>query len=368
MMRLATGFPEVILEAVIHARPPQRLFASDNLAGAHPVVVEALVAANAGHALPYGADSYTRRLESVVAELFDHDVVVRPVFGGTGANVVALSCALGQGQAIACSSVAHIAVDEAGAPERLLGAKLIGLPHVQGKIAPDSVRSLAALRGSQHHAPAGVLSITQTTEMGTVYSPTELRQIVDAAREMDMHVHMDGARLANAVAALGGDRRALRQITVDAGVDVLSFGGAKNGLMFGELVVFFDRRLAEASLNVRKQLTQLPSKMRYVSAQYLAILENDLFIDLARHANARATDLFTQVSDIHSLGLRDAPQANSLFPTIEQRPKTELQEWSFFWDWDVATNLCRWMTAWDTTGEDVEAFGRGIRECLGDKA
>lgn len=343
-----------------------RPFASDNLAGAHPSVIQALIEANVGHALPYGADPYTERLEAAVSELFDHDVVVRPVFGGTGANVVALSCLLDQGQAVACSSVAHIAVDEAGAPERLLGAKLIGLPHSRGKISPDALQSLAALRGSQHHAPAGVLSITQTTEMGAVYEADELRQLVSCARDLEMVVHMDGARLANAVAALGGDRKTLREITVGAGVDVLSFGGTKNGLMFGELVVFFDRRLANGSLNVRKQLTQLPSKMRYVSAQYLAVLHDDLFIDLARHANEMAAALFDQVAHIDSLRLRDRPQANSLFPTIGTPAKKELQEWSFFWDWDVANNLCRWMTAWDTTTDDVDAFARGIRERLAD--
>lgn len=362
------GFPCVILDPVIKAAPPQRLFASDNLAGAHPAVLEALVAANVGHALPYGADSYTHRLETAIAELFDHDVVVRPVFGGTGANVVALGCALGPGQAVACSTVAHIAVDEAGAPERLLGAKLIGLPHASGKIFAESVISLAALRGSQHHAPAGVLSITQTTEMGTVYTPSEIRDLTAAARHMDMYVHMDGARLANAVAALGGNRQSLRDVTVGAGVDVLSFGGAKNGLMFGELVVFFNRRLAEHSLNVRKQLTQLPSKMRYVSAQYLAILNDDLFIELARQANARATELFDLVAHIESLGLRERPQANSLFPTLELPVKEQIQNWSFFWDWDLASNLCRWMTAWDTTSDDVIAFTQGIRECLDHRA
>lgn len=356
----------MILDHVINSPSPLRPFASDNLAGAHPTVIQALIEANVGHALPYGADPYTERLEVAVSELFDHDVVVRPVFGGTGANVVALSCVLGQGEAVACSSVAHIAVDEAGAPERLLGAKLIGLPHVQGKISPHSLQSLAPLRGSQHHAPAGVLSITQTTEMGTVYSAAELHHLVGIAHDLEMHVHMDGARLANAVAALGGDRKTLREITVGAGVDVLSFGGTKNGLMFGELVVFFDRRLANNSLNVRKQLTQLPSKMRYVSAQYLALMQDDLFIDLARHANERAGELFDRVAHIESLRLRDRPQANSLFPTLEPSVKASLQEWSFFWDWDIASNLCRWMTAWDTSSADVEAFSRGIVECLAD--
>jgi threonine aldolase len=326
--------------------------------------MEAVQRANRGHALPYGLDDYTVRLEHAMSDLFDHDVVVRPVFGGTGANVLALSCLARSGDAVACTQVAHIAVDEAGAPEHIIGAKLIGLPHVNGKMSTDDVRALASLRNSQHHAPAGVLSITQATEYGTVYSIDEVRSLVSAAREMEMRVHMDGARIANAVASLGGNRDTLRQMTSKAGVDVLSFGGTKNGLLFGEVVVFFDRALAERSMNLRKQVTQLPSKMRYVSAQYLALLEDDLFLQLARHANHMAADLHRQVRDIESLQIDQPPAVNSLFPTLAPDVKRDLQEWSFFWDWDVSQHLVRWMTAWDTTPEDVQMFAAGVRERL----
>ena len=349
---------------MIQSPAPQRQFASDNLAGAHPLVLEAVSRANAGHALPYGLDDYTVRLERAMAELFDHDVVVRPVFGGTGANVLALSCLARPGDAVACSSVAHIAVDEAGAPEHIVGTKLIGLPHLQGKISPADVRALAATRNSQHHAPAGTLSITQATEYGAIYSIAEVVSLVKAAREMDMRVHMDGARIANAVAALGGGRDTLRQMTSKAGIDALSFGGTKNGLLFGEVVVFFDRSLAEYSLNLRKQVTQLPSKMRFVSAQYLALLEDDLFLDLAGHANAMARDLHSRLADIDSLCIELPPVVNSLFPTLAPAAKRDLQEWSFFWDWDVPANLVRWMAAWDTTSEDVQRFADGVRERL----
>lgn len=326
--------------------------------------MEAVQRANRGHALPYGLDDYTVHLEHAMSDLFDHDVVVRPVFGGTGANVLALSCLARSGDAVACTQVAHIAVDEAGAPEHIIGAKLIGLPHVNGKMSTDDVRALASLRNSQHHAPAGVLSITQATEYGTVYSIDEVRSLVSAAREMEMRVHMDGARIANAVASLGGNRDTLRQMTSKAGVDVLSFGGTKNGLLFGEVVVFFDRALAERSMNLRKQVTQLPSKMRYVSAQYLALLEDDLFLQLARHANHMAADLHSQVRDIESLQIDQPPAVNSLFPTLAPDVKRDLQEWSFFWDWDVSLHLVRWMTAWDTTPEDVQMFAAGVRERL----
>ena len=358
------GFCGSDTERVIRTRPPGRSFASDNLAGAHPAILAALSAANEGHALPYGADDHTRRLEDEMCRLFDHDVIIRPVFGGTGANVVALGCALAPGEAVACSAVAHIAVDEAGAPERLLGAKLIGLPHVSGKISVDAVSALSGLRGSQHHAPAGALSLTQATEMGTLYTIPEIQTLAEAAHALDMRVHMDGARIANAVAALGGDRRTLRDMTVGAGVDLLSFGGTKNGIFFGELVVFFDRKLAEHSLNLRKQMTQLPSKMRFVSAQYLALIEDDLFIKLAHQSNLRAADLYHAVSDISELNMHAAPQVNSLFPTLAPGVKKALQDWSFFWDWDPSSGLCRWMTAWDTTADDVETFVAGVRECL----
>lgn len=296
--------------------------------------------------------------------LFDHDVIIRPVFGGTGANVTALACAMSPGEAVACSSVAHIAVDEAGAPERLLGTKLVGLDHRRGKVAPADVAALERLRGSQHHAPVGVLSITQATEMGSLYSADEVRALCAVAHETGMRVHMDGARISNAVAALGGNRQALRDITVGAGVDVLSFGGTKNGLVFGEVIVFFDRGLAERSLNLRKQMTQLPSKMRFVSAQYLALLRDDLFISTARHANRMAALLHDRLANIESLNLGPRPEVNSLYPTIEGNARRDLQEWAFFWDWDVDRDLCRWMTAWDTTDADVETFAAGVRERL----
>ena len=349
---------------MIQSPAPQRHFASDNLAGAHPLVVEAVQRANVGHALPYGMDDYTARLEQAMSDLFDHDVIVRPVFGGTGANVLALSCLARPGDAVACTSVAPIAVDEAGAPEHIIGTKLIGLPHANGKMSTDDLRALASLRNSQHHAPAGTLSITQATEYGTVYSIDEVRALVSVAREMEMRVHMDGARIANAVASLGGDRDTLRQMTSKAGIDVLSFGGTKNGLLFGEVVVFFDRALAERSLNLRKQVTQLPSKMRFVSAQYLALLEDDLFLQLARHANDMAADLHQRVRDIASLKIDQPPAVNSLFPTLAPEVKRDLQDWSFFWDWNVSEHLVRWMTAWDTTPEDVQMFAAGVRERL----
>jgi threonine aldolase len=346
----------------MHLGPaPSRWLASDNAAGAHPLVLEALVAANAGHSLAYGADPITARTEEAFRALFDADVVTRFVYGGTGANVFGLACMLQKADAIVCSSWAHIAVDEAGAPERFLGAKLITIPSPDGKIRPDDLLALEHLRGSQHHAPPGVLSITQATELGTLYTPSEVRALCETAHAMGMSVHMDGARIANATAALGGSRSTLRSFTIDAGVDVLTFGGTKAGAVFGEAVVFLTPQFAERSLNIRKQTTQLHSKMRYISAQYEALLTNDLFIELGLQANAGAQLLFDRVCDIGSLQLHERPQVNSIFPVVPQPQRAALQEWSFFWDWNTACDQVRWMTAWDVSDADIATFADGVR-------
>lgn len=352
-------------DRVIALDPPARWFASDNAAGAHPLVLESIVAANAGHALAYGADPLTARVEADFCALFDADVVTRFVYGGTGANVFALSCMLQKADAVVCSNWAHIAVDEAGAPERFLGAKLILLESADAKVTPDQLRSLDALRGSQHHAPPGVLSITQATELGTLYSADEVRALCDAAHDMGMTVHMDGARIANATASLGGTRETLRSFTIDAGVDVLTFGGTKAGAVFGEAVVFLNTALAERSLTIRKQTTQLHSKMRYISAQYGALLADDLFIELGSRANSGARRLWERVGEMSVLGLGQAPTVNSLFPIVPQPQRGLLQEWSFFWDWNPARDQVRWMTAWDVTDEDVDVFVAGVRMAFG---
>lgn len=340
---------------------PLRWFASDNAAGAHPQVLDALVAANAGHALAYGQDDWTRRATLAFCELFDRDVEVLFTFGGTGANVVALSCILPPAHAIACSRWAHIAVDEAGAPERFLGTKLILLDSIDGTVQPADVAGLKPLLGSQHHAPPGVLSLTQTTEMGAVWSVDALRDACAAARDLGLRVHLDGARIANASAALGG-RTALREMVAD--VDVLSFGGTKAGAVYGEAVVFFDPSLARHAMNLRKQATQLPSKMRFVAAQYEALLADDLFIELGRRSNTAARRLHERLCDLVDLDLGSPPQANSLFPRLEPGAKSILQDWSFFWDWDLSDRRVRWMTAWDTSDDDVERFADGIRWVL----
>jgi len=314
--------------------------------------------ANAGHAPAYGEDRWTRECEGAFQELFG-DVTTLLTFNGTGANVLALGSMLGPAEAVVCTEWAHIATDETGAPERILGAKVLDRPSVDGKLRPEQLDELAHLIGVVHHAQPGVVSITQSTELGTVYTASEVAALCEAAHRLGMTVHMDGARIANATAALGGDVATLRSFTVDAGVDVLTFGGTKNGLLGGEAVVFLRPELARRAGYVRKQVTQLPSKMRFVAAQFLALLDGDLWIDLAAHANRMAALLHGEVVGLPGLEAA-SPQVNSIYPTLPSELIAPLQAWSFFWDWDVARHQVRWMTAWDTTPEDVDDFVAGV--------
>lgn len=339
-------------------QPPDRSFASDNAAGAHPAVLEAVARANHGHALAYGDDAWTKECEGAFRELFG-DVTTLLTFNGTGANVLGLASLLGPAEAVVCTDWAHIATDETGAPERILGAKLIDLPAPDGKLRPEQIEDLAHLLGVAHHAQPGVVSITQSTELGTVYSPDEVAAVCETAHGHGMTVHMDGARIANATAALGGDVAALRSFTVDAGVDVLSFGGTKNGLLGGEAVVYLRPELARRAMYVRKQVTQLPSKMRFVAAQFLGLLAEDRWLELAGHANRMARTLHDGIAPLPGVDVA-APQVNSLFPSLPLEIIEPLRDWSFFWDWDVSRHQVRWMTAWDTTAEDVERFVAGV--------
>lgn len=344
--------------------PPARSLASDNAAGAHPAVLEAVVAANAGHVLAYGEDPHTARCEELFSELFGRDVVTRLTFNGTGANVAAFASMMGTlrgpHHAIVCSSWAHANTDETGAPERVLGTKLIDIPSDEAKLTPGHLRELAPLRGNPHHVQPGILSLTQPTELGTLYSADEIAALCGRAHEMGLLVHLDGARIANATAALGGTRAALRSFTTDAGVDVLSFGGTKNGLLGADAVIFLNADVAEGSEYVRKQVTQLSSKMRYLAAQFTAVLEDDLWIDLGEQANAMAHELHRRVATIPGVEAGPGPAVNSIYPVLAPAIIAPLQAWSFFWDWDVSRHQVRWMTSWDTTAEDIATFAAGV--------
>ncbi len=338
-----------------------RSFASDNASGVHPAVMDSLVAANVDHALAYGDDAWTERATQRFREVFGAPVEVCLVWGGTGANVVSLQSLVRPWSAVVCTANAHIAVDECGAPERFTGAKLLTFPSVDGKLTPADVVASQVGRGDEHHAQATVVSVTQSTECGTLYSAAELRAICDAAHGFGMRVHLDGARLANAVAALGCDVRAL---TVDAGVDVVSFGGTKNGMMYGEAVIFCDPALGADAKFIRKQATQLPSKMRFVAAQFEALLTDDLWIRNAEHANAMARRLADAVRDIPGVRLAREPEVNSVFVRLPADAIARLQAESFFWTWDETVDEVRWMTSFDTTTADIDEFAATVRRVL----
>lgn len=336
-------------------------FASDNAAGVHPAVMAALAAANDEHALAYGDDRWTRAAVDRFRELFGAPVEVLFVWGGTGANVVGLSACLRPWEAVICAHTAHINVDECGAPERLLGAKLIDLPTADGKLLPEQITGALAGRGSEHHVQPSVVSITQSTELGTLYRPDEVAALADVAHANGMRLHMDGARIANATVAVGGD---LRSITLDAGVDVLSFGGTKNGMMYGEAVVFLAPELAGPAAFLRKQASQLPSKMRYVAAQFEALLSGGLWLANARNANETAQMLAAEAARIPGITVTQPPEVNAVFATVPEKSLAALQERSFFWVWDEATSEVRWMTSFDTTRDDIDRFVAGLREVL----
>jgi len=341
--------------------PPLQNFASDNVAGAHPKVMEALAAANAGSALPYGEDPWTARAVDRVREQLGADAEVFFTYGGTGANVTALQTLLLPHEAVICPSDAHINTDECGAPERFTGAKLLDVPTADGKLRPEDVEPLLGPTHGEHQVRPAVLSISQVTELGTVYAVDEIAALAELAHAHDLVLFVDGARLANAAASLGCS---LREMTLDAGVDVLSFGGTKNGLLYGEGVVYLRPELAARARFARKQAGQLPSKMRFIAAQFEALLTDDLWLENARHANRMAAVLADAIGELPGVVLPRRPQANSLFVKLPPAIIPPLQEWSFFWEWDEAEHLVRWMTSFATTEEDVARFTGGLRHLI----
>ncbi len=328
-------------------------FGSDNHAGVHPEVLQALVEANVGHVHSYGDDRFTRRAEEVMRRHFGEGAQPFFVFNGTGANVTALASLTRSFDAVICAESAHLHIDECGAPERVGGVKLLTLPTPDGKVRPEQVRARLGGRLDEHQVRPRVVSITQTTELGTVYRPEEIAALAECAHEHGLYLHVDGARFANAAAALGVE---LRAISTDVGVDVLSFGGTKNGLLLGEAVVFFAEELAADYRYVRKQSMQLASKMRFVAAQFAALLEGDLWRRSAAHANAMAKRLEAQVRSIAGVEVTQRAEANAVFVRLPQAAIPILQEQFFFYVWDAARGEVRWMTSFDTTEEDIDAF------------
>jgi threonine aldolase len=340
----------------------RRGFASDNYAGVHPEVLTALAEANGGHQVSYGEDVYTERLHAVMEQHFGRPVEVYPVFNGTGANVLSLQSMLPPWGAVICAETAHIHTDENAAPERVAGIKLLTVPTPDGKLTPELVDRQAWGWGDEHRAQPLVVSITQTTELGTCYTAEEIAALAAHAHERGMKVHLDGARIANAAASLD---LPLRAFTTDVGVDVVSFGGTKNGLLGAEAVVVLDPAASTGLTYLRKMNMQLASKMRFISAQLVALLEGDLWLRSAQHANAMAQRLHRGVADLPGVRVARPVQANAVFAVLPPGVADRLRAQFRFYDWDVATGEVRWMCAFDTTEADVDAFVTAIAAEVG---
>ncbi len=339
----------------------RRGFASDNAATIHPEVLEAIVAANTGHAFSYGHDAYTQSIERRFEEVFGDGARTFLVFNGTGANVLCLRAACRPWHAVICSEWSHLHVDESAAPQAVAGVKLLIAPAENGKLTPAAIEALAVRIGDEHAAQPRVVSVTQSTELGTLYSLQELQAIADTAHRLGMLVHMDGARLSNAAAALGCS---LREVSLDAGADMLSFGGTKCGLMLGEAVVVRDPALAADLLYLRKGSMQLASKMRFLAAQFDALLEGELWRRSAEHANAMATRLAAAIAPLEGVTVTRPVQANAVFAVVPPAARAALLERFDFYVWDEARDEVRWMCSWDTTPADVDAFAAAVAECL----
>ena len=336
-------------------------FASDNYAGIHPDVLAAIASANVGHAVAYGEDDSTAELTRLMKDHFGDHAEVFPVFNGTGANVVALQAMTKSWEAVICASSAHINADEGGAPEKVAGLKLWLVDSPDGKLTPELIDQQAWGFGFEHRAQPGVVTITQTTEYGTCYTPDEIRAITDHCHNLGLLVHMDGARIANAAATLGLPFRAF---TTDVGVDAVSFGGTKNGAMGAEAVVIVNPELIHALPFLRKTAMQLASKMRFISAQLVALLTNDLWRANATHANAMAQHLAEGVAKLPGISITQPVQANAVFARMPHEAIEKAQAAYRFYVWDHTTDEVRWMCAWDTSPQDVDDFLEVLRRAL----
>ena len=334
-----------------------RGFASDNYAGIHPDILAAMSAINPGHQVAYGDDVYTQQLTSVIKKQFGEQAESFPVFNGTGANVLTLQAMCKPWESVVCATSAHINVDEGGAPEKVAGLKLMQVETPDGKLTPELVDKQAWGFGNEHRAQPKVVSITNSTEYGTVYSVAEIKALADHAHSLGMYLHLDGARISNAAAALGVP---LRAFTTDAGVDAVSLGGTKNGAMGAEAIVILNPELAPAIKYVRKSGMQLASKMRFISIQLVAMFEGDLWLKNAQHSNAMAQELYKGIKDIPSVEVTQ-PQANALFPILPANSIEPLQEVAKFYVWDHTINQVRWMCSWDTTQADVNTFVAAVK-------
>jgi threonine aldolase len=340
---------------------PARSFASDNNAGVHPEVLQAVAEANRGHAVGYGDDPYTASVVQKFKRHLGSDIDVFLVFNGTAANCLGLKALTSTYHAVICGEAAHIYTDECGAPEKFTGCKLLPVAVTNGKLTIESVTQAYHGIDDPHHVQPRVISITQATEVGTVYQPGEIMALARFAHQRGMFLHMDGARIANAAASLG---QTLRQATRDLGVDVLSFGGTKNGALGAEAVVFFDKKLGHDFLYLRKQGMQLASKMRFIAAQFDALFTGDLWLKSARHANRMAHLLHKELCKIPEIKIVYKVEANGVFAKIPRSAIARLQKRYFFYVWNEQQSVVRWMCSFDTTEQDVRQFARFVAETV----
>lgn len=339
----------------------KRGFGSDNHSGVHPDVLKAIAEVNVDHAMAYGEDEYSAKVEQLFKQYFGTDASVYFAFNGTGANVLCLDAMTSSHHAVVCADTAHIHVDECGAPQRITGAKLLTIKTPDGKLTPELVKTQLHGFGFQHHSQPKVISIAQPTELGTLYTLNEIKALADLAHQYNMYLHIDGARFANAAVALGCT---FKQMTTDLGVDALSFGGTKNGLMIGEAVVLLNPKLNEDFLYRRKQAMQLCSKMRFIAAQFKAYFTDDLWKRNAKHSNAMARQLYNAIKDEKGVDVVYPVQANGVFVRLPREVWTRLQEKYFFYDWDEDDNVVRFMCSFDTTAEDIDLFALTLKKLL----
>jgi threonine aldolase len=347
---------------LIFTMKPARSFASDNNAGVHPEILRAVAEANRGHTVGYGDDPYTAMVVKQFKQQFGSDIEVFFVFNGTAANCLSLKALTNSYHAVICGEASHIYTDECGAPEKFTGCKLLPVPVTNGKLTIDAVSQAYHGIGDPHHVQPRVISITQSTEVGTVYKPDEIRALARFAHGRNMFLHMDGARIANAAAGLG---QTLRQATRDLGVDVLSFGGTKNGALGAEAVVFFDQKAAGDFLYLRKQGMQLASKMRFISAQFGALFAGDLWRKSAQHANRMARLLEKELRPIPGLKIVYKVEANGVFVKLPRNAIAKIKKRYFFYVWNEHESVVRWMCSFDTTEQDVKDFARFVAKIVG---
>ena len=334
-----------------------RSFASDNNSGVHPLVMEAVIKANEDHAIGYGDDPWTSAAVAKIKSIFGEEASPFFVFNGTGANSVALQAVTRPFNSILCAETAHINVDECGAPARMTGCAVVTIPTTDGKLTPELIKPRLHNFGVCHHSQPKAVYISQVSELGTVYTVEEVKAIADLLHAHNMYLHMDGARLANACAALN---LSFRQLTVDCGIDILSFGGTKNGLMLGESVIIFNPALKKEACFVRKQSAQLASKLRYLSCQFTAYLTDDLWLKNASHANRMAQLLYAGLKELPGVRFTQKVESNQLFLTMPRPVIDSLLKDYFFYFWNEEENEIRFVTSFDTTEQDIEELLHAI--------